>query len=80
MEALLAPEITVSAGTISPTTFRNLIKEVSRVDLSSQQAANFLDIFGEELEACIVKARRAFIEKHFGSKNSHGTNDRGPGA
>ncbi len=79
MEALLAPETAVAAGTTSVTTFRNLVKEVSRVDISSVQAANFLDIFGEELEDYIVKARRAFIEKHFGNKNSHGTNDRGPG-
>ncbi len=71
MEALLAPETAVAAGTTSVTTFRNLVKEVSRVDISSVQAANFLDIFGEELEACIVKARRAFIEKHFGNKNSN---------
>ena len=68
---LLTPEISVAAGTTSPTTFRNLVKEVSRVDISSVQAANFLEIFGEELEGYIVKARRAFIEKHFGNKNSN---------
>lgn len=79
METLLAPEVAVAAGTVSPTTFRNLVQQVSGKEISSEQAANFLEIFGEDLAACLVKTKRAFIEKHFGSK-SHGTNDRGPGA
>lgn len=62
-----------------PTKFRNLVKEVSKVDISSKQAANFLDIFGEELEQTMVTAKRKFIEKHFGVK-SNGTNSTGPGA
>lgn len=61
-----------------PTQFRNQVQEASGKSISSEQAKNFLEIFGGELTECLVRARRSFIEKHFGSKN--GTNSTGPGA
>lgn len=54
---------------MEPTQFRNLVKQVSGKEISSEQAANFLDIFGGDLEQYIVDARRSFIELHFGYKN-----------
>ncbi len=51
------------------TQFRNLVKEVSRKSISSEQARHFLDIFGSELEVALVNTRREFVEKHFGTKN-----------
>jgi hypothetical protein len=56
------------------TQFRNLVKQVSGKGISSEQAGHFLDIFGADLEQAIVDARRTFIEKHFGSKNSNQNN------
>lgn len=51
-----------------PTKFRNLVKQVSGADISSAQAKNFLEIFGEQLAAELTQARRNFIERHFGNK------------
>lgn len=51
------------------TQFRNLVKQVSGKEISSEQAGNFLEIFSGELEQSLVDARREFIQKHFGHKN-----------
>lgn len=63
----------------NPTQFRNLVREVSKIDISSVQAENFLNIFGAELEEAVVKAKRDFVTRHFGSKNAS-TNSTGLGA
>jgi hypothetical protein len=51
-----------------PHTFRNLVKQVSGTEISSAQAINFLEIFGDELFATLIEAKRKFIAKHFGTK------------
>lgn len=50
------------------TKFRNLVKQVSGKEISTEQATNFLDIFQSELDEAQVRATREFIEDHFGTK------------
>lgn len=61
----LQPLIDRLAGKEDPTIFRNLVKQVTGLNISTVQAANFLDIFGLQYETAIIKAKRVFIEKHF---------------
>lgn len=49
---------------------RHLVKEVANKDISSVQAEGFLNLFGEDLDAEVTNARRNFIKKFFGSKNT----------
>lgn len=63
---------------MDPSRFRAVVKTVSGKEISTEQAASFLDIFGGDLEDVINQAIRGFIAKHFGTKN--GTNSTGPGA
>ena len=58
-----------NVGGVSPATFRNLVKQVANIEITSQQASNFLDIFGEDLEAELNATRRRFVEKHFGKRS-----------
>lgn len=53
---------------IDPSTFRNLIKEVSGRTITSQQASNLLDVFGEELKLELNGTIRGFAARHFGKK------------
>jgi hypothetical protein len=53
------------------TQFRNLVKQISGTEISSEQAGHFLEIFKEELEQDLVNTRRLFIEKHFGNRNTN---------
>jgi len=52
-------------GKEDPTAFRNLVKQCTGLNISTEQSTHFLEIFGEQLSAAIIKAKRAFIEKHF---------------
>lgn len=71
MEALLAPEVAVSVGTISPEQFRNLVRTVSGREISTEQVRQFLSIFNEDLEKELTLTRRKFIEKHFGNRDQN---------
>lgn len=53
---------------VDPSTFRNLVKEVSGRTISTQQASNLLDVFGEDLKLEINKSIRGFVNRHFGRK------------
>lgn len=55
-------------GSMDPTQFRNLVKQVRGRDISTEEATHFLKLFGEDLEAHVLKAKRAFVEHHFGAK------------
>lgn len=48
-----------------PMAFRNLVKQCTGLNISTEQSEHFLEIFGEQLSAAVIKAKRAFIEKHF---------------
>jgi hypothetical protein len=58
-------------GAENPTKFRNLVHQVAGISISSAQAANFLELFGDQLTAELTDARRKFIERHFGNKNQN---------
>jgi hypothetical protein len=51
------------------TQFRNLVKQVSDKDISSEQAQHFLSIFQEDLNADLAQTTRNFVIRHFGSKS-----------
>jgi hypothetical protein len=55
-----------SSGKEDPTSFRNLVKQVSGREITSVQAQQFLDVFEDDLKVAITKTKRSFIEKHFG--------------
>lgn len=51
------------------TQLRNLVKEVSGKQISSEQAEIVLDVFKDDLQTIINEAYRSFVTKHFGTKN-----------
>lgn len=51
---------------IQPSHFRQLIKQVAGKNITSDQAAAFLSIFGDDFDVAINKAIRTFVGKHFG--------------
>lgn len=55
-------------GSMDPTQFRNLVKEVSRRDISTEEATNFLKLFKDQLEEAVLQAKRNFIQHYFGSR------------
>lgn len=50
---------------------RNLVKQVSGREISSEEAQKFLDVFGGDLEDAIVQTHKDFIAKHFGTRKSN---------
>lgn len=70
LEASLKADFTKGGSMEDPTQFRNLVKQVIRKDITTKQAENFLELFGEDLEAQVLQAKRTFIEQHFGSRIS----------
>jgi hypothetical protein len=53
---------------MNPEKLRLVIKNVSDRTLSTEQAKNFLEIFGGDLDIAIAKTVREFVELHFGAK------------
>jgi hypothetical protein len=51
------------------TQLRNLVKEVSGKQISSEDAQVILVVFKDDLQATITGAYRQFVTKHFGTKN-----------
>lgn len=55
---------------IDPSKFRSQVKQVSGKDISSEHAANFLDMMHDELQVEFSRTLHAFITRHFGKKGS----------
>jgi hypothetical protein len=53
---------------VSPNRIRQAANVGTKRDLSSADAAKFLDLFYEEFEEALGKAFRGVIERHFGVK------------
>lgn len=60
--------VEVNSNSLEPSTLRNLVKEVSGRTISSEQASNLLDVFGEEIKLELNNAIRGFVVRHFGKK------------
>lgn len=56
---------------MDPHKFRNLVRNVSGKEISSEQATQFLELFKAEFEEAHNTATRSFIALHFGTKTDN---------
>ena len=59
-------ETTMRTFPVTPQQLRNVAKSVSGRELTTQQAENYLDIFGDDIERELTDTLRRTVQSHLG--------------